>query len=610
MGSGNSYIPGVLPAVLNWNEFDQPVSVEHQDIYFPKNGVEAARHVFIEPNDLVRRLQSQQQIVVAELGFGTGLNFLTLWKQWRELRSKSTLHFISIEKSPLKKADLARSLQQWVEFSDLSNQLIEIYPPLLRGPHRLIFESGKVVLTVYFDTSEAVFPQLNFPVDCWFLDGFDPKQNQDFWNDETVKHIARLSDAGTTLGTWCAAGFLRRSLEAVGFSVEKFSGFEGKRESIKATFNAPTCIENSKPQNVAIIGAGLAGLTLRERLANFGVATTLFESGPKVGSGASGNWQGMLMPYFGQTEWAYAQFMPLAYEFSRRFLSRFDPNDIELRNFPLVQFPRYERLQKLIDNFTNLAMPADFAEVIDAKVLFDLTALKLDSKALLFPGAFAVNPARLCEALAHLSKDPIVYNSEIVDLQYEDSWILTSSTGEKSDGFDAVVVANAAAAKKLPPLASLNLNKVRGQVIKVPANEVSENLKAAFCYEGYCIPAETGFHTIGSSYVHGTESTDYSEQESSQILELANRYGFNFSLDTNNISGRASFRATTRDKMPYVGAFPNQKHLYVHVGYGSRGITAIPLCSEIIASKILNHPSPVTHHLETALSPTASRLSS
>ena len=52
-------------------------SSRFSDIYFStENGLEEARHVFIRGTGLQDRLAGEGQLIIAETGFGTGLNFL------------------------------------------------------------------------------------------------------------------------------------------------------------------------------------------------------------------------------------------------------------------------------------------------------------------------------------------------------------------------------------------------------------------------------------------------------------------------------------------------------------------------------------------------------
>jgi tRNA 5-methylaminomethyl-2-thiouridine biosynthesis bifunctional protein len=81
------------------------------------NGLEETRHVFLDGNRLhgerFAAAFPRELFVTAESGFGTGLNFLTLWQAFRAFRSRPSLrrnadadlHFISFEKYPLTAAD-------------------------------------------------------------------------------------------------------------------------------------------------------------------------------------------------------------------------------------------------------------------------------------------------------------------------------------------------------------------------------------------------------------------------------------------------------------------------------------------------------------------------
>jgi tRNA 5-methylaminomethyl-2-thiouridine biosynthesis bifunctional protein len=66
-------------------------------------------------------------------------------------------------------------------------------------------------------------------------------------------------------------------------------------------------------------------------------------------------------------------------------------------------------------------------------------------------------------------------------------------------------------------------------------------------------------------------------------------------------AGRSSIRATTPDRMPYVGAL--DAGLYVSTGYGSRGLLSAPLAAEIIASSMVGEMLPVTRALAQAVDP-------
>jgi tRNA U34 5-methylaminomethyl-2-thiouridine-forming methyltransferase MnmC len=54
---------------------------------------------------------------IAELGFGTGLNFIETWRQWIAVPRHpiSSLKFTSFEAYPMAADDMARALERWPE---------------------------------------------------------------------------------------------------------------------------------------------------------------------------------------------------------------------------------------------------------------------------------------------------------------------------------------------------------------------------------------------------------------------------------------------------------------------------------------------------------------
>ena len=112
----------IQPANLEFNAEGTPVSRDFDDVYFSNdNGLEETRYVFLDGNQLKERFPEHARpfFVVAESGFGTGLNFLTLWQAFdvfhrdKPEATLQRLHFISFEKFPLKAEDLRLAHQRW-----------------------------------------------------------------------------------------------------------------------------------------------------------------------------------------------------------------------------------------------------------------------------------------------------------------------------------------------------------------------------------------------------------------------------------------------------------------------------------------------------------------
>ncbi len=220
-----------------WTDNNTPKSSVFDDIYYnPDNGLEESFHVFIDGNNLTDRWQnfSAQRFTVAELGFGTGLNFMTTWQAFEATQTDTKLHFISVEKYPLAKEDMARALSPWKSlWQERLECLLDNYTP--DGILNTAL-SDKVHLTVYFEDIETALPRINQTVDAWYLDGFAPAKNAAMWSETVFSQMARCSATETSFSTFTAAGFVKRGLQSAGFDVQKRNGYGRKRESLYGIF--------------------------------------------------------------------------------------------------------------------------------------------------------------------------------------------------------------------------------------------------------------------------------------------------------------------------------------------------------------------------------------
>ncbi len=228
-----------LFTALEWRD-GQPYSLIFDDIYFSTDdGLEETNQVFIAQNQLETRFKSLEveAFTIIETGFGTGLNFLVTSALWlTRAPQHAQLHFYSIEKYPLKIADLSRAHALWPQFSVISSELLNQYETLKSGTNQFSIAGGRIRLSLQVDDIALVLPQLTKKANAWFLDGFAPAKNAEMWTVDVFAHIARLSQANSTFATFTSAGLVRRGLQAVGFKVEKQAGFGKKREMLRGTF--------------------------------------------------------------------------------------------------------------------------------------------------------------------------------------------------------------------------------------------------------------------------------------------------------------------------------------------------------------------------------------
>jgi tRNA U34 5-methylaminomethyl-2-thiouridine-forming methyltransferase MnmC len=216
-------------AQIEWRDGKIPVSTRFDDPYFSlENGLAETRHVFLDGNDLPERFCDGFRI--GELGFGTGLNFLTAWHCWQQAQATGRLHFTSFEAYPMRAPDAALALAAFPELASLAAHLIDQWPDT--GGTRQF--PGGVTLTLIAGDARDTLPIWADKADAWFLDGFSPAKNPEMWEPTLLNAVACHTAPGGTSATYTAAGFVRRGLEDAGFNVTRAAGFGRKRHMTKA----------------------------------------------------------------------------------------------------------------------------------------------------------------------------------------------------------------------------------------------------------------------------------------------------------------------------------------------------------------------------------------
>lgn len=211
-------------ADIEWRDGVIPVSTMFDDPYFSlDNGMEETRHVFLGGNDLPARFRDGFH--VAELGFGTGLNFLVALQAFRASGCGGRLRFTSFEAYPMAMDDLHAALRAFDGLPDDLAQL-EVFPQHLEG--------ADFDLRVVIGDARMTLPAWDGAADAWFLDGFSPAKNPELWSPELMEKVAAHTAQGGTAATYTAAGFVRRGLADAGFEVSRVQGYGRKRHMTRA----------------------------------------------------------------------------------------------------------------------------------------------------------------------------------------------------------------------------------------------------------------------------------------------------------------------------------------------------------------------------------------
>ncbi|MBM3387600.1 MAG: tRNA (5-methylaminomethyl-2-thiouridine)(34)-methyltransferase MnmD, partial [Betaproteobacteria bacterium] len=312
--------PLVSPVV--WGPDGTPRSPRFDDVYRSRGfhgmdrGLLQARQVFLQGCGLwspeaqasgtASAWQGQRQWHVLETGFGLGLNFLATWHAWQlDGQRPERLFFSAIEAWPVAAQDIVRSAAAWPELQALAAELAQAWRGLMPGIHRLVFEGGRVQLTLCIGPVEHMLRELDVAADSIYLDGFSPELNPEMWSLHTLKAVARLCRTGTRVASWCVQRGVRETLAQCGFSVHRAPGLPPKSHRLEALFEpawtprsrlrAP--LHTATGRHALVIGAGLSGSAVACSLARRGWQLTVLDAGSGVGAGASGLPAGLTAPH-------------------------------------------------------------------------------------------------------------------------------------------------------------------------------------------------------------------------------------------------------------------------------------------------------------------------
>ncbi|SDX48704.1 tRNA U34 5-methylaminomethyl-2-thiouridine-forming methyltransferase MnmC [Ruegeria halocynthiae] len=213
-------------AELTWTADQIPVSDRFDDPYYSlQNGLEETRHVFLTGNDLPVRFVPGFHI--AELGFGTGLNLLTVWSAWESSGQATPLRFTSFEAYPMAPDDMARALAAFPELSAWAVRFLNAWTG-----QKCVLDT--LHLEVITGDARQTLPAWDGAADAWFLDGFSPAKNPELWGADLMQQVADHTVQGGTAATYTAAGFVRRGMSDAGFDVTRGPGFGHKRHMTRA----------------------------------------------------------------------------------------------------------------------------------------------------------------------------------------------------------------------------------------------------------------------------------------------------------------------------------------------------------------------------------------
>ena len=620
---------------LIWLNPSTPYSKEYADRYYSEgNPEDECKHVYLTANGLPDRwiTPTERRFIIAEIGFGFGLNFILSAALHTELKIQNHLHYIAFEKSPPSKEHAFKFFSNFPKLQTFSDIYLEKIPKLIRGCHRIQF-SENVTLDLHYGDVRHEISDLytkRLKISAWFVDGFSPKNNPSIWSDFVCRKISQLSGHGTTLSSYSAAGSFRRNLIFNGFEVKKAAGYGRKRHMTVAQFRTdqdqPKAEkrENDSAESVAIIGAGMAGCAAALALAKRDIPVQLFES--KDHELLSQN----RISLFALRPRLYREISPESEFYLHSFLyavsqlnMHSQSKDIGWNKTGLIQLEgALNKRDKFNQEIYSSIYPSNVLHSLTNKQARDLSKLDLSAGGLYFPDGGFAETEKLCNfylAEKGISKN---YSSCIESLKYIDGrWSLYSAGQTEIAQSRTVIIANSHCLTQFSQTDFLPISISHGYSNWLEAKNKSYKATHIICGNKTIFPFTPGggnSNLVAATYEKSLAKSS-KMRAARENLNGANQAFTNqcFLLNQNKDT-EVGTRCSTPDRIPYIGRVPNYAYtkeklahlrrdakadfkitddcflpnLYISAGHGSNGLSTSPFGAEILASLINGDPLP------------------
>ncbi|MEO1328411.1 MAG: tRNA (5-methylaminomethyl-2-thiouridine)(34)-methyltransferase MnmD [Pseudomonadota bacterium] len=227
------------PPALDWTEGGAPISRAYDDVYYSReDGRDETQHVFLAGNGMPERWRGRPRFAIGELGFGVGLNFLTVWRALdADPEAPARLDYASVEAHPPEPDAIRRAIARWPDLEPYAEALLAAGWPPPPGLSTRTFD--RVSLTLWVGDVAAIPQAWARETEAWFLDGFTPAKNPAMWSAELMAALAARTAPEGTVATYAAAGWVRRNLLAAGFAVARRPGYGRKRDMLAGRLSAP-----------------------------------------------------------------------------------------------------------------------------------------------------------------------------------------------------------------------------------------------------------------------------------------------------------------------------------------------------------------------------------
>jgi len=200
--------------------FNHQIQEHYHSIY---GSYTESMHVYIETG---LRSFSQKELVIFELGFGSGLNaLLTLIES---LSKGLKIKYLTIEKYPLT-SDLYTNFQLSKKIEGYKNYFLNLHQA--NWDEDVEITKNFILRKIYSDWQTYTLEE---NINLVYYDAFSYDKQPFMWSLDRFEMLYKKMHFFGVLTTYSAKGIIKNNLRKVGFKVKRLPGIKGKRHIIKA----------------------------------------------------------------------------------------------------------------------------------------------------------------------------------------------------------------------------------------------------------------------------------------------------------------------------------------------------------------------------------------
>jgi tRNA U34 5-methylaminomethyl-2-thiouridine-forming methyltransferase MnmC len=207
------------------------IRIRDTDLWYHSRfgAITESMHVYIGAG-LLPLLKRKEPIRIFEMGFGTGLNALLSLCQ--VIGDGPAIQYQAVENDPLTE-DYSLHLNFCDQIGRKDLQAFYIAMHLSPWDCKTEIHSRFVLQKMLKEVEETEVSENSF--ELVYFDAFAPEAQPAIWSESVLAKMRDALKPSGVLVTYCSKGMVRRTLEKLGFRVERLPGPPGKREIIRAT---------------------------------------------------------------------------------------------------------------------------------------------------------------------------------------------------------------------------------------------------------------------------------------------------------------------------------------------------------------------------------------